>query len=124
VEQTGETVVFLFNLVRRSSFCVVSRDCVILGRLSCGCGDRGRVVVWHFGVVFDRYGGVIRSSVGVVGWGSIRSRVVLRCLGGVVTRGRVTLSGVGVESRGSVSCGITLQRLTGVVTVFAYVVAA
>ena len=54
------SVVFLVNLVRRSSFCVViSRDCVILGRLSCGCVDRGRVVLWGIGVVFDSFGGVI-----------------------------------------------------------------
>ncbi len=65
--------VLLFNVARKSSFCVASRDCVILGRLSCGCVDRGRVVLCRFGVVLDRFGGVISGSLGVVGWGSMRS---------------------------------------------------
>jgi hypothetical protein len=36
-------VVFQFNVVRRSSRCVIIRGCVILGRLSCSCVARGRV---------------------------------------------------------------------------------
>ena len=46
---------------------------------------------------------VVLGSLGVVEWGRIRSRAVLQCLGGVVTRGRVILRGVGVVTRGSVS---------------------
>jgi hypothetical protein len=47
-------------------------------------------------------------------WSSIRSRVVLRCLGGVA-RGRVIIRGIGVVARGSVSYGIILRCLSGVV---------
>jgi hypothetical protein len=59
------SVVFLFNVARKSGLCVASRDCVILGRLSCGCVDRGREVLCRFGVVFDRLGGEISGSLGV-----------------------------------------------------------
>jgi hypothetical protein len=68
------TVVFLFNVEQKSSFGVARRNCVILGRLSCGCVDRGRVVLYRFGVVFDRFGGVISGSLGV----AAGNRVVLR----------------------------------------------
>ncbi len=68
------TVVFPFDVVRKSSFCVASWDCVILGRLSCGCVDRGRVVLRRFGVVFDRFGGVISGNLGV----AAGNRVVIR----------------------------------------------
>jgi hypothetical protein len=50
---------------------------VVLGRLSCGCVVRGRVVLVRFGVVLDRFDIEMSWSLGVVGWGSIRSRVVL-----------------------------------------------
>jgi hypothetical protein len=70
----------VFNVARKSSFCVASRDCVILGRLSCGCVDRGRVILSRFGVVaakyrvvFNRFGGVISGSLGV----AAGNRVVL-----------------------------------------------
>jgi hypothetical protein len=84
-------VVFRFNVVRRNSHCVVSRGCVILGRLSCSCVAWGRVILRGFGVVargstscgvilwslvgvvlgrlgvvFSLFGGVIRWSLGVV----------------------------------------------------------
>ncbi len=68
------SVVFRFNVVRRSSRCVVSRGNIILGRLS-------RVAR---GIVLRCLGGVLLGSLGVVGYGSIRSRVVLRCLSGVL----------------------------------------
>ncbi len=57
---------------------------VVLGRLSCGCVVRGRVVLVRFGVVLDRFGIEISWSLGVVGCGSTRSRVVLWDLGVVV----------------------------------------
>jgi hypothetical protein len=53
---------------------VASRDCVILGHLSCGCVDRGREGLSRFGVVFDRFGGVISGSLGV----ATENRIVLR----------------------------------------------
>jgi hypothetical protein len=62
-------VVFLFNVVRRSSRCIVSRGCVILGRLSCSCVAWGRVILRGFGVVAR---------------GSISCGVILWSLGGVV----------------------------------------
>jgi hypothetical protein len=80
-------VVFRFNVVRRSSRCVVSRGCVILGRLSC--------VAW---------GRIVLGCFGVVSWGSVRSSVVLRCLGGVV------LGSLGVVIWSSVGCSIVLGR--------------
>ncbi len=73
------SVVFLFNVARKSSFCVVSRDIVILGRLSCGCVDGGRVVLHRFGVVFDRFGGVISGSLGV----AAGNRKVFRKIGAI-----------------------------------------
>ncbi len=94
------SVVFLFIVVRKGSLCVFSYGCVILDRLSCGCVDRGRVVL---------------GNLGVVGWGSIHIRVVLRYLGGVA-RGRVSygiillcldgvvLEGLGVVTGNNVSC--------------------
>jgi hypothetical protein len=45
----------------------------------------------------------------------MRSDVVLRHLGGVVTRGRVILQSVSVVARAIVSCGIKLRCLIGVV---------
>jgi hypothetical protein len=96
------SVVFQVNLVRRSS-----RWVVILRLLSCDGGARCRVVLGHFGVVFASFSGVISrnlgvvagnrvvlGSLGVVGRGSLRSRVVLRYLGGA--------------ARGSASCGVIL----------------
>jgi hypothetical protein len=59
-------------------------------------------------VVLRRLGGVVTS-------GSMRSRVVLRRLDGVVTRGRVILQAVSVVARGSVSCDIKLRCFSGVV---------
>jgi hypothetical protein len=44
-------VIFRYNVVRRSSRCVVSWTFVILGNLSCSCVARGRVILWDFGVV-------------------------------------------------------------------------
>jgi hypothetical protein len=67
------------DVVRKSSFCVVSRDCVIFGRLSFGCVDRGRVVLYRFGVVFDRFGGLISGSLGV----APGNRVVIRKIGAI-----------------------------------------
>ncbi len=71
-------VVFRFNVVRRSSRCVVSRGCVILDRLSCVA--RGRVILRGFGVVAR---------------GSISCGVILWSLGGVVLKrlGVVSLFG-------------------------------
>jgi hypothetical protein len=96
------SVVFQVNLVRRSS-----RWVVILRLLSCDGGARCRVVLGHFGVVFASFSGVISrnlgvvagnrvvlGSLGVVGRGSLRSRVILRYLGGA--------------ARGSASCGVIL----------------
>ena len=58
--------------------------CVILFRLSCGCVDRGRVVLGRFGVVFNRFGGVISWSLGEVS----ENRVVLRSIGVVSSWGQ------------------------------------
>jgi hypothetical protein len=96
-------VVFRFNVVRRSSRRVVSRGCVIVGRLSCSCVTWGRVTLRGFGVVargsiscgvilwslggvvlgwlgevFSRFGGVISWSLGVVAknWVILGSRGV------------------------------------------------
>ncbi len=66
------SVVFLFNVVRKSSFCAASRDSVIIGRLSYGCVDRGRVVLSSFGVV-------IGGSLGV----AAGNRVVFRKIGAI-----------------------------------------
>jgi hypothetical protein len=71
------SVVFLFNVARKSSFGVASRDCVILGRLSYGCVDRGREVLCRFGVVLDRFCGVIGESLGV----AAGNRVAFRKIG-------------------------------------------
>jgi hypothetical protein len=73
------SVVFLFDAARKSSFGVASRDCVILGHLSCGCVDRGRVVLCRFSVVFDRLGGDISGSLGV----AAGNRIVFRKIGAV-----------------------------------------
>jgi hypothetical protein len=86
------SVVFRSNVVGRSSRCVVIR---------------ARVVLRRFGVAFDRVGGVISWSIGVVAGNRVVLRflggVVLRCRGGVVlrylggvTRGRVIFWGFGV----------------------------
>jgi hypothetical protein len=73
------SVGFLFNVARKSSFCIVSRDRVILGRLSCSCVDRGRVVFVQYGVVLDRFGEVISRSLGV----AAGNRVVFRKIGAI-----------------------------------------
>ncbi len=70
---------FQFNVARKSSFCVASRDCVILGRLTCGCVDRGKEVLCRFGVVLDHVGGVISGSLGV----AAGNRAVFRSVGAV-----------------------------------------
>ncbi len=105
-------VVFQFNVVRRSSCCAVSLGYVVLGRLSCGCVLRGRMVLVRFGVVLDHFGIEISWSLGVVGSGSIRSRVVLG--GSGVVGWDSILSGVvlrrfGVVTRGSIICRVTLE---------------
>jgi hypothetical protein len=41
--------------------------------------------------------------------------VILRRLGGVVTRGTVILQGISVMARGSVSCAIQVRCFSGVV---------
>ena len=51
---------------------------------------------------------VILGSLEVVGWGSTRNRVVLRCLGGVVLRSHH------VVSCGNVGCSVVLQDLSEV----------
>jgi hypothetical protein len=56
----------------------------------------------RFGVVLDRFGIEICWSLGVVGWGSIRSHVVLGDFGVVVwdsILGCVALKGLGVVSK-------------------------
>jgi hypothetical protein len=111
-------VVLQFNVVRRSSCCVVSLGYVALGRLSCSCVVRGRVVLGCFGVVSW-------SSVGsgIESWSSVGSSVVLRCLGsevleglGVISWGSVcwvlrSFSGVVLWSLGVVSCGSIQNRV-------------
>jgi hypothetical protein len=93
---------------------------VVLRRLSCGCVVRGRLGLVRLGVVLDRCGIEISWSLGVVGWGSIRSRVVLgdfdvvgwgRILGGVVLGniGDAVLRRLGDVIRDSVICSVTLQ---------------
>ena len=52
----------------------------------------GEVISWSFGVVAGNR--VVLGSLGVVGRGSLRSRVILRYLGGA--------------ARGSASCGVIL----------------
>jgi hypothetical protein len=62
-------VVFRFNVVRRSSRCVVSRGCVLLGHLSYSCLAWGRVILRGCGVVARgsiSCGVIIWSLVGVV----------------------------------------------------------
>ncbi len=49
------SVVFWFSVIRRGGSCVESWGYVILGRLSWGCVARGRVVLCHFCVIFDRW---------------------------------------------------------------------
>jgi hypothetical protein len=120
-------VVFRFNVVRRSSRCVVSRGCVLLGHLSYSCLAWGRVIhrgcgvvargsiscgviIWsligvvigRLGVVFSRFGGVISWNLGVVA----RNKIMLRNLG-VVSWGNIRvilrwLGGVALGSLGVV----------------------
>ncbi len=95
-------VVLQFNVVGRNSCCVVSLGYVVLGRLSCGLVVRGLVVLVWFRVVLDRFGIEIGWSLGVVGWGSIRSRVVLGDFGVVgwdSILGGVVLGSLGAASR-------------------------
>ncbi len=91
------SVVFLFNVARKSSFSVVRRDNVILGRLSCGCVDRGRVVLYCFGgVISGSLGGVISGSLGGVISGSLGG-VMSRSLG-VAAGNRVVFRKIGAIS--------------------------
>jgi hypothetical protein len=73
------SVVSLFDAARKISFGVASRDCVILGRLSCGCVDWGRIVLCRFSVVFDRGGGDISGSLGIASG----NRIVFRKIGAI-----------------------------------------
>ncbi len=90
-------VVLQFNVEGRNSCCVISLGYVVLGRLSCGCVVTGRVVLVRFSVVLDRFGIEIGWSLGVVSWGSIRSRVVL--------------GDFGVVGWDSILCGVVLRSL-------------
>ncbi len=81
-------------------------------------------------VVLERFGVVVIRGLGIVDTGSIRSRVIFRCLtdvvlgslgvvlwlSGDVAQGRVILLGGGVVARGSVGCSVALQ-LFGVIVV-------
>ncbi len=96
---------------------MLSLGYVVLGRLSCGCVVTGRVVLVRFSVVLDRFGIEIGWSLGVVGWGSIRSRVVLGDFGVVgwdsILCGVVGWDSIlcGVVGWDSILCGVVLRSL-------------